>query len=92
MEQLELLEKLLKGIGIEPIEVYEDTDVSDAGIDIDGVYSVQLALYEPKHYFLNKWVPIEGSPVGGQSNVGNYSTEQETFDAFVEDKKNGTIA
>jgi hypothetical protein len=85
MENVDKLAALFRKNGIEPKEVtqLDEGNLTDAGVDIDGVYSISIAEYEKKPYMLSKWT--EGNTI--MKWVGDYATPQEAVDRYMLDVK-----
>lgn len=78
--------------GITPKEENEWKQESDAGCDIDGMYSIQIAEYTDKPFHLSMWVDKDGKPSdgykdgGGMQDVIQKKTAPEIVAEYIKEK------
>lgn len=76
------LKDLLAKENITPREIYEEQLESDAGMDINGVYSIQICPYEDNPFNLDRWTTDNK-----MESVCQVKTAEELVKCFISELK-----
>jgi hypothetical protein len=78
---VQLLGKKISNKGIQVIRTNEETDLEDAGIDLEGGFSIQYTPYMSDKYFLMREID------GGMETIGVYRTQKLLLELIVQKVK-----